>query len=213
MCIRDSLYFEVCTLGRLKSIFTRVVLSEFLRGPLGKQNYTVKYFCGLASLLLLVVFVPLAQADRTLKDSLSKEIASFEKRFPKAKVAFSLKTLGRNSRTVHEHQPNTLLKPASVVKLLTAAAAFRILGSEYRFPTEVFFQAGTAKNPNADSLGLDVSSSRKRANSASGRLPSLYIRGYGDPGLVDEDLFLIARKIAEYGISEIEALYLSLIHI
>ena len=144
-----------------------------------------------------------ASADRELGAKLASELSRFERSFPKAQVGFSLKTVDRNSRSVFEHKEDALLKPASVVKLLTSVAALKGIGGEYRFPTEVFLlkqRSGADRRIDP----ADVASASAASNSKP--LPSIFVRGYGDPSLVDEDLFIIARRIRESGITELDTL-------
>jgi D-alanyl-D-alanine carboxypeptidase/D-alanyl-D-alanine-endopeptidase (penicillin-binding protein 4) len=76
-----------------------------------------------------------------------------------------------------------LLIPASNVKLVLAAAALSALGPTYSFPTEILSD---------------------RPPSAAGALSgNLYLKGYGDPVLVSEQLWLLARALKHLGISEI----------
>lgn len=80
------------------------------------------------------------------------------------------------------HQP---LKPASVMKLVTSAAALDYLGPDYRFSTELFYDG------------------RK-----GGRLETLYIRGGADPSLTLENLWLVVRKLKKLGIDQIDRVVL-----
>lgn len=76
-----------------------------------------------------------------------------------------------------------LLIPASNVKLVLAAAALSALGPTYSFPTEILSD---------------------RPPSAAGALSgNLYLKGYGDPVLVSEQLWLLSRALKHLGISEI----------
>ena len=83
-----------------------------------------------------------------------------------------------SGETLYERDPDTLLNPASNVKLFTSAAALARLGPEYRFATEVL----------ADALP------------AGGAVRSLYLRGRGDPTLVTERLWALAGDIAHRGV-------------
>lgn len=80
----------------------------------------------------------------------------------------------------HHHQ--TRFRPASNMKLLTAAAALEKLGEDYRFSTEVWVN-GTVEN-----------------NSLDG---DLYVKGKGDPTLLPQDLSSIVESIQEQGIHSI----------
>lgn len=86
---------------------------------------------------------------------------------------------------VFERNAHTALMPASVLKLVTSAAALQELGPEYQFKTEAW----------ADSLeGATV----KR----------LYLVGAGDPSLNLESLWLLARRLRKAGIRSIGTLVL-----
>ena len=68
--------------------------------------------------------------------------------------------------------------PASIIKIVTAKVAFDTLGREYRFKTEFY---------------LD-------------RNEHLYIRGWGDPFLVSEEIELIAKELLKKGVYELRTL-------
>ncbi|GAA0480123.1 D-alanyl-D-alanine carboxypeptidase/D-alanyl-D-alanine-endopeptidase [Salinibacillus aidingensis] len=92
----------------------------------------------------------------------------------------------RNANTgelLYQHNGSKLLRPASNLKLLTAASALSILGPEYRFSTEVLTD-GQVKN---------------------GVLKgNLYIRGKGDPTLMEKDLANFAEQLKAKGIHKIK---------
>ncbi len=71
--------------------------------------------------------------------------------------------------------PDVPLIPASIVKIATALAAMEIMGADYRFKTSFF---------------LDYEN-------------NLYIRGYGDPFLISEEVTLISRRLMEQGVKEV----------
>ncbi len=64
--------------------------------------------------------------------------------------------------------------PASILKIATAAASLEILGEEFRFKTELFFDRGG----------------------------NLYIKGYGDPSLSTLDWDFIGEQLAKKGVFE-----------
>jgi D-alanyl-D-alanine carboxypeptidase/D-alanyl-D-alanine-endopeptidase (penicillin-binding protein 4) len=70
--------------------------------------------------------------------------------------------------------------PASIVKLATGLAAFRLLGPEYHFTTSFFM------TPESD----------------------LYIQGHGDPFLISEEVEVIADRLAGSGVREVRDLLL-----
>ena len=75
------------------------------------------------------------------------------------------------------------LIPASNVKLVLAAAALSALGPTYSYPTEIL------------SDGPPSAAGILRGN--------LYLKGHGDPVLVSEHLWLMARALKHLGVSEI----------
>ncbi|MEO8298675.1 MAG: D-alanyl-D-alanine carboxypeptidase/D-alanyl-D-alanine-endopeptidase [Burkholderiales bacterium] len=80
------------------------------------------------------------------------------------------------------HQPDALLNPASVIKLVTSAAALDQLGPSYAWTTPVIFggkvEAGVLKG-------------------------DLVIEGRGDPKLVTERLWLLLRRVQALGVRSI----------
>jgi D-alanyl-D-alanine carboxypeptidase/D-alanyl-D-alanine-endopeptidase (penicillin-binding protein 4) len=87
-----------------------------------------------------------------------------------------------SGRVVYASNINKPLLPASVMKIITTAAALHYLGPEYRFKTQ-FLYSGSRKG---DTIFGD-----------------LIIRGGGDPTLITEKLWPIAKKIKASGINEI----------
>ncbi|MDR2351054.1 MAG: D-alanyl-D-alanine carboxypeptidase [Deltaproteobacteria bacterium] len=69
--------------------------------------------------------------------------------------------------------------PASILKLVTSAAALVSLGPDYRFKTE--FYVDKAKN--------------------------LWVKGYGDPYLISEELCLVAAQLKLKGLSNINKIH------
>ena len=75
---------------------------------------------------------------------------------------------------------DTAYIPASVVKILTALSAFRILGPAYRFTTEFYLDDNQV----------------------------LYIKGYGDPLLLSEDVRRIASRLKTQQLKHIRGLFI-----
>jgi D-alanyl-D-alanine carboxypeptidase/D-alanyl-D-alanine-endopeptidase (penicillin-binding protein 4) len=75
--------------------------------------------------------------------------------------------------------PDAPFVPASIVKIPTALAAFHILGREYRFQTALYMD----------------------------RQDNLYIKGYGDPFLVSEEVEIILGRLRERGVNRINNIF------
>ncbi len=84
---------------------------------------------------------------------------------------------------IYQKNGDTRLRPASSMKLVTGAAALRLLGDDYRFKTEVYAD----KKPRGGVLN-----------------GNLYIKGYGDPTLTTDDLDRISEQLKKKGIHRIK---------
>ena len=83
---------------------------------------------------------------------------------------------------LYHRNSNQFFIPASNMKLLTSAVALKLLGGEYQFLTTVSTD-GKITNGTLDG--------------------NLYLKGYGDPRLVSEELWMIAKDIRNLGIKKI----------
>ncbi|MFD1851029.1 D-alanyl-D-alanine carboxypeptidase/D-alanyl-D-alanine-endopeptidase [Oceanobacillus bengalensis] len=116
----------------------------------------------------------------TLEDKLDKIVN--DERLKGAMIGISVRKADTGEEIYHNHG-DTRLHPASNMKILTVAAALDTLGPEYRFITEVLTDGeinGNALNGN------------------------LYIKGKGDPTLLNEDLNQLAGDLRDQGIEAIE---------
>ncbi len=87
-----------------------------------------------------------------------------------------------SGQVLYAKDADTLLNPASNVKLVTSAAVLARLGADYRFDTELYVDAASHGSP---------------------RAKALHVRGTGDPTLVTERLWAIAGDLAHLGLRRI----------
>ncbi|WP_026314604.1 D-alanyl-D-alanine carboxypeptidase/D-alanyl-D-alanine endopeptidase [Heyndrickxia acidiproducens] len=88
----------------------------------------------------------------------------------------------RTGEILYESNGHIRLRPASNMKLLTAAAALEVLGKDYRFRTKVF-HSGPVRNHRLEG--------------------NLYIQGGGDPSLLKTNFDQWAGQLKKQGISRI----------
>ena len=86
----------------------------------------------------------------------------------------------KDGRIIAAHNLHKIFVPASIVKIATSLAALRILGPQYRFETYFFMDAKQ----------------------------NLYIKGFGDPFLISEEIALIVRELKKLGCQRINDIYL-----
>jgi PBP4 family serine-type D-alanyl-D-alanine carboxypeptidase len=89
----------------------------------------------------------------------------------------------RSGEELYELNSEKLFRPASNIKLFTAAAALALLGGDFEFKTEVFVVEQPGK-----------------------RRPSLILKGHGDPLLTENDLDSLAAQVSASGIRDVEDL-------
>ena len=87
-----------------------------------------------------------------------------------------------SGKIIATYQPDLKLNPASCAKIITAASALAALGPDYRFHTRFL----------AD-----------RALNEGGAVGTLYVSGNGDPMLVGEDLWRMARNLKNSGLKRV----------
>ena len=73
-------------------------------------------------------------------------------------------------KVINKQRANDLFVPASTTKLVTAWLALSYWGEDHRFKTDFYLDESTT-------------------------IPTLWVKGYGDPFLVSEELLIIARAI------------------
>ncbi len=91
----------------------------------------------------------------------------------------SLLLVDENMQVLHSRNSNQPYIPASTIKVLTSLIALEHWGSEHRFKTDFYYDNETK---------------------------SLWVKGYGDPYLVSEEIDRIVKKIKQTGISELDGI-------
>ncbi len=138
------------------------------------------------ALLLLFVFFPSIQVNAINgHEKMIQQLNQLIKNDPDLQGAIagvSIRTAS-SGEIIYQHQGDVRLRPASNMKLLTAAAALNVLGENYTFTTEVL----------ADS---QVKKKTLKGN--------LYLKGKGDPTLLKSDFDTFATAIKQLGIKKIK---------
>jgi len=116
--------------------------------------------------------------------------------FPKLKIGVQV-TIVDDGRNVFAEAADEQLIPASVLKLATTYAALKYLGSDYRFPTEVFLDHLPKELGQKDEKRVDFSTPETSVG-------NLYVRGYGDPLMDTVRLHALADMLPRYGIKELQ---------
>src|SRR5215471_6116285 len=127
--------------------------------------------------LLLVAAPSVAWAD--LPPEIERVLSSHK--IPPTDVSVLVEEVGA-SEPILSHLAAEPRSPASVMKTITTWSALEILGPAYTWPTEVYFRG------DFDGRKLDG---------------DLAIKGYGDPYLVEEELWKLLRALRRSGLEEV----------
>jgi serine-type D-Ala-D-Ala carboxypeptidase/endopeptidase (penicillin-binding protein 4) len=122
---------------------------------------------------------------KTTEESYSQKLNHLLKNDPDLKGAIAGISI-RSASTgelLYEHNGDIRLRPASNLKLFTAAAALSVLGPDYKFSTEVLADQSI------------------NGNTLKG---NLYLKGKGDPTLLQKDFDDLANKLNKMGVRTIE---------
>ncbi len=117
-------------------------------------------------------------------DNLAQQLNQLLKEDPDLRGAIagvSIRSAG-TGEIIYDHLGDVRLRPASNMKLFTAAAALSVLGEGYTFKTEVLSD-GTVKKKTLQG--------------------DLYLKGKGDPTLLKADFAKMAAEIKKQGIKKI----------
>ncbi|HBP85173.1 MAG TPA: hypothetical protein DD661_09085, partial [Gammaproteobacteria bacterium] len=100
---------------------------------------------------------------------------------PESSLSVVVKKVGSKQNTIN-HYPDTSRNPASAMKLVTTAAALQLLGPQHRWHTKALVHG------------------QVQGNTLDG---DLILKGGGDPWLVIERFWLLARQLRDRGITHI----------
>ncbi len=143
-------------------------------------SWSVIRFLTVALICVAIALTAQHAADADDAPFNDKLDALLRKELPKD-VLLSLKVIDyRTGKTLMEHNPDTPLIPASTLKVVTSSCALQVLNPEFRFYTEVYVQ-----------------------DSSAGVVGDIYLKGGGDPHLVSEDLFRLARDLKDRGLHRV----------
>lgn len=137
----------------------------------------------LKEIIFLVVTVSQASVYAQSNESLVSEIekALTAQCLGDKKTSVSVVSLP-SGQSIYSRNASTPLLPASIMKLVTSAAALHYLGPEYRFETGLFYTG--------ERVGDTIQG-------------HLVIRGGGDPKLTPEQLWYIAMQVKGLGITKV----------
>ncbi len=130
------------------------------------------------SLTILIIFFLLLCSISTVNAETSSTLSEANHQNFTREINSLIKNGGyityKNGQEINQLNKDTLFKPASVWKITTAAAALQILGPTYRFKTNFYLHNNI-----------------------------LYIKGYGDPFLISEEIKIIAENLKKNGLNSI----------
>ena len=138
---------------------------------------------GVLQILVLSAFVAVAHtlSYGSSLPPFNAELENIIRRELPPNCAISIQVIDRDTgRILMEKDPDLPLIPASTMKVVTTATALHVLHPDFTFLTEVL-----ADHVRRSSVG------------------NLYLKGYGDPYLVSEELFALTRALREKGLGEI----------
>ncbi len=147
----------------------------------GNHGWIVRYqlpvLLGLVILVACAVFPNICRAAPPF----NRELNAIITRHLPSGFAISVQVVDLESgRVLMEKNPNLPLVPASTMKVMTTSAALATLKPDFTFVTQVL-----ADDVRGSSVG------------------NIFLRGFGDPYLVSEQLFALTREVKDKGLQEI----------
>ncbi len=139
----------------------------------------VRFFIAFAMVFLHATGSAAGSAMRGLPTEV--EAALDQAKLPRDALVAVVQEVGASSTRVN-WQPQKLVNPASLAKLITTSAALDLLGPAWTWSTPVWLQ-GNLQNGVLEG--------------------NLHIKGSGDPKLVLERLWLLLRRVQQLGVREI----------
>ncbi len=171
----------------------RVWRFEKIHGMGGTRRKIMRVCKSCQTLVWLLSFLFLASAQAASPSAAHKinpqTIDDFLMKSALKSASMSLQVASLpEGKILYQRYADVPMIPASNMKIVTMAAALRELGPLYTFRTEIYARAPAPKD---------------------GRLPEIWIKGYGDPFLTQESLRDIAHQLAVSGVKTVDgAVYL-----
>jgi serine-type D-Ala-D-Ala carboxypeptidase/endopeptidase (penicillin-binding protein 4) len=131
-------------------------------------------------IFLLILAIGISAAG-TASAKLPASLAKILKGYPNSEVSIYIQKLGSNT-PLATLNPTAMRTPASVVKILTTYTALAKFGPKYRWKTSLYI-SGDIKDGVLDG--------------------DIMFKGYGDPGLINEDVEVMVETLKKRGIHTI----------
>ncbi len=169
--------------------FKKNFLSSYRSGssiwlrPLGRFM-GLSFFKAILLAVFFFIFLPVFSfAEKSSVQQLKKEVDAILRNscLAEGSVGIEVYSLAKEN-VLYEKNSNRFFIPASNIKLLTSAVVLKALGGEYQFLTTV-------------STDGEIKKGILNGN--------LYLKGFGDPRLVSEELWMIVKNIRNLGIKKI----------
>lgn len=147
----------------------------------------MKHIFSNAALSVIILISTFTQAHSDATTSLSQAFEKMLKNnslFSGAKIGIVVYDLEQNQE-IYAKNENTLLMPASIMKVITTYASLKKLGSDFTFKTPIY---------------LDKSLDNNKSDTYNG---NIYVQGMGDPSITIDDINAFCQKMKSAGINKI----------